>query len=70
MRAVVGAMISQPAFKFFKLNFHVLENFVEQTRSDDFTGMNGNNRSAPVRMLEEMMTAFDAQYDKTSVTQR
>ena len=63
-------MNSQPAFKFFNLNFHVLENFVEQPRPDDFTGMNRNNGSSSVGMPEKMMAAFDAQNDETRVAQR
>lgn len=55
---------SEPALKLLEFNFDVFQNLAEQARSHGFAGMNRNNRSSSVRMLEKMVAAFDAQHDE------
>lgn len=51
--------------KFIPFNFAIAQNFQHQTRANNFTPMNGNNRAPDVRMTQKMVTSFDSQNFKS-----
>jgi hypothetical protein len=55
---------SEPALELLKFHLDVGENLTEQAGADGFAGMNRNNCSSSVWMLQKVVAAFDAQHDE------
>jgi hypothetical protein len=55
--------------EFFAAQVTIQEDFSQKARSDNFAGMNRNYSDTTVRMLEEMMAAFDPNCFKSRTAQ-
>ena len=62
-------MFSEMLVKFFNRQFRVFEDGIEQTRSNSFTRVNRHHCPPAIRVLEDMMAAFDARYAKAEPLQ-
>ena len=64
-----SAEVLQKFLKLVAAQIAVAKNFGEQPRSYGFAGVNRNDSRTPIAMLQEMMTALDAQHLKTGLLQ-